>query len=171
MGNASGKRCEQDTALRSEQQTSWINEVCGESRGELADDNSQRVTQHSVSESVQEEYSTTGDCGSDRWPARPSEPQHDWEEPRVTELGDTESQQGSSNNHRGESGSPGEPQEVQPRGGDRGSLRSSHGQAQSGLGRATHGASSRVDRLRLLGNGVVPATAAKAFLTLINRIQ
>jgi hypothetical protein len=27
-----------------------------------------------------------------------------------------------------------------------------------------------VDRLRLLGNGVVPATAAKAFITLINRL-
>jgi hypothetical protein len=27
-----------------------------------------------------------------------------------------------------------------------------------------------VDRLRLLGNGVVPATAAKAFVTLLNRI-
>jgi hypothetical protein len=26
-----------------------------------------------------------------------------------------------------------------------------------------------VDRLRLLGNGVVPATAAKAFVTLANR--
>tara|TARA_S200002703_G_scaffold56689_3_gene49390 strand:- start:435 stop:1283 length:849 start_codon:yes stop_codon:yes gene_type:complete len=39
----------------------------------------------------------------------------------------------------------------------------------SRLGRATNGTASRVDRLRLLGNGVVPATAAKAFLTLINR--
>jgi hypothetical protein len=27
-----------------------------------------------------------------------------------------------------------------------------------------------VDRLRLLGNGVVPQTAAKAFITLINRL-
>jgi len=67
--------------------------------------------------------------GDQVWPSRPSEPQHDWEEPRVT------------------------------------------GQAESGLGRATNGSSSRVDRLRLLGNGVVPATAAKAFSTLIQRLN
>jgi hypothetical protein len=38
------------------------------------------------------------------------------------------------------------------------------------LGGATNGSTDRVDRLRLLGNGVVPATAAKAFLTLINKL-
>jgi len=49
-------------------------------------------------------------------------------------------------------------------------LRESNGQAEPKLGRASNGSSSRVDRLRLLGNGVVPATAAKAFITLIQRL-
>jgi len=62
-----------------------------------------------------------------RFPARPNEPQYEWEEPRVVE--------------------------AEPR-----------------LGGAANGSSNRVDRLRLLGNGVVPQTASKAFVTLINRI-
>jgi DNA (cytosine-5)-methyltransferase 1 len=45
------------------------------------------------------------------------------------------------------------------------------GQAQPRLGRAVDGTSSRVDRLRLLGNGVVPDTAAKAFVTLLKRLK
>jgi len=66
-------------------------------------------------------------CSRGKYPARPNEEQHEWEEPRVVK--------------------------VEPK-----------------LGGATDGSSSRVDRLRLLGNGVVPQTAAKAFHTLINRI-
>jgi DNA (cytosine-5)-methyltransferase 1 len=40
----------------------------------------------------------------------------------------------------------------------------------SKLGRNPNGSSNRVDRLRLLGNGVVPATAALAFVTLSQRL-
>ncbi|MEL0118354.1 MAG: DNA cytosine methyltransferase [Opitutae bacterium] len=108
--------------------------------------------------------------GCTHFPARPGEPQHEWEQPRVTAVGDTESQQGSPSNNGGEPSAPSEPQEVQPRGGHCGSLRESNGQAEPRLGRATNGASSRVDRLRLLGNGVVPLTATKAFTTLLQRV-
>lgn len=39
------------------------------------------------------------------------------------------------------------------------------------LGRAANGSANRVDRLRACGNGVVPATAERAFRILINRIN
>ena len=113
---------------------------------------------------------TSGGSEDTQWPARPSEPQHDWEEPRVTAVAGTKSQQSSSSNHRGESGATGEQEKGELGRGDSGSLRQGTGQAELGLGRATNGSANRVDRLRLLGNGVVPATAAKAFVTLINRI-
>lgn len=42
---------------------------------------------------------------------------------------------------------------------------------QSKLGRATNGTSHRADRLRLLGNGVVPQTAAIAWTVLNERLE
>jgi len=105
------------------------------------------------------------------WPSRPGERQHDWEAPRVTAVGDTTSQQGSSSDHGEEPRPSSQSGEVQSGGGHSGSLRDSAGQAQSRLGRTSDGSASRVDRLRLLGNGVVPATATKAFVTLIQRFN
>lgn len=109
--------------------------------------------------------------GEQRWPSRPGEHQHEWEEPRVTAVGDTKGKQGSPSDNGGEQGASSQSKQVQSGGGDCGSLRQSTGQTESGLGRTANGSSSRVDRLRLLGNGVVPATAAKAFLTLIQRLN
>jgi DNA (cytosine-5)-methyltransferase 1 len=42
---------------------------------------------------------------------------------------------------------------------------------ESGMGRAVNGSSSRVDRLRLLGNGVVPQQAARAYTILNKRMK
>lgn len=80
---------------------------------------------------------------SSLWPSRPGEPQYEWEEPRIFD--------GKLNPDWVES-----LQGVQ------------HGWTQ--LSNALPG-ENRIDRLRLLGNGVVPATAEKAFITLINRIK
>jgi len=85
-------------------------------------------------------------------------------------VADTKSKQGSSRDNGEESRASSQSEESQSGGGHSGSLRESNRQAQSKLGRASNGSSSRVDRLRLLGNGVVPATAAKAFITLIQRL-
>ena len=42
--------------------------------------------------------------------------------------------------------------------------------AEPRLGRVVNGGADRVDRIRMLGNGVVPQTAAKAWLTLTGRL-
>jgi len=92
----------------------------------------------------------------DRWPARPGERQHEWEEPRTV---------GHTGRVRQEVG------EIQTAGTEQpGSPGEQTGQAQRQVGRAANGATRRVDELRLLGNGVVPATAAKAFLTLYKQL-
>ena len=95
---------------------------------ELSDTDIERL-QGSVLEGEprEEAKELTSRCSWGKYPARPNEPQYEWEAPRVVE--------------------------VEPR-----------------LGGAANGSSNRVDRLRLLGNGVVPQTASKAFVTLINRI-
>lgn len=117
-------------------------------------------------------------CGAWSWPSRPGEPQHEWEPPRV--VGNAESEQSSSRDHRGQQGSLGEQEQVKLGGGDCGALRESNWQAQPPLGRNPDGTSdwmdyaelyttcnNRTDELRLLGNGVVPATAERAFRTLL----
>ncbi len=145
---------------------------CGrDARTELANGNHEGLEGHhldSTSEQVEPIQADTWSAGSTRWPSRPSEPQYEWEEPRV--VADTKSKQGSSRDNGEEPRASSQSEESQSGGGHSGSLRESNGQAEPQLGRASNGSSSRVDRLRLLGNGVVPQTAAKAFITLINRL-
>ena len=97
------------------------------------------------------------------WPSRPGEAQYEWEEPRV--VGDTKnfSSNVSEDNRELSQSTNGESRRAAGQTINR-------GQTEPQLGGATNGYNSRVDRLRLLGNGVVPATAARAFSTLIQRV-
>lgn len=113
-----------------------------ESSGELADSDSRGGGEDWKSTQLRAEGVI--ESSFNRWVSKPGEAQQEWEEPRV--IADLYTQV--------------------------------KGQAKSRLGRATDGSFSRVDatanrvdRLRLLGNGVVPATAAKAFVTLLKRLD
>jgi DNA (cytosine-5)-methyltransferase 1 len=132
LGHSSSERSHRRSENRFRESSEMFGKRSKDAGGEtkeVADSSSARTKiRVSESEQRQERDSEKFNYNSDRkWPSRPGEPQHDWEEPRTTPK----------------------PQ----------------------LGGATNGASSRVDRLRLLGNGVVPQTVEVAFRTLSKRIE
>ena len=128
-----------------------------------------------------------GDCqatlhnfaGTSKYPARPNEEQFEWEEPRVISdsknVGCGRGEDRNFENKRWvqESSQVEQPNlrsETERCSGDG---RASKVQVKSKLGRTTDGSAckldsalNRVDRLRLLGNGVVPDTCELAFRTL-----
>jgi DNA (cytosine-5)-methyltransferase 1 len=104
------------------------------------------------------------------WPSRPGQPQYEWEPPRVVANGN-----GDRLDQR---------RERKPAFGSNGVVREIRWQAKSPLGRIVNGAADRLDyselcvsgdnrtdELRLLGNGVVPETVTKAFLTLLAKFE
>ena len=124
----------------------------------LADSGGSRSkARFSESQQREEEQPEIFNYSSNRgWPARPGEQQHEWEEPRT--VADSKS---------GESG-----QSETGNGGQSSKRGSKEGESSGGtkdkceLGGAVNGIRNRVDRLRLLGNGVVPHTAELAWRVL-----
>jgi DNA (cytosine-5)-methyltransferase 1 len=118
-----------------------------------------------------------------RWPARPGEEQYDWEEPRV--VADSKVKRcGGRKDKDGENGEGLSEQEGEERSilrseteGCSGDGETTNDEAQSELGGTTNGSAcgvdaiaNRVDRLRLLGNGVVSECAEIAWRNLWQRI-
>ena len=138
----SGSRNELGVACEDGQRGKDSAEDCFSGEKELADSDSSGGIKDRESTELRAEWSV--ESLIHRWPSRPRETQKEWEEPRVIQDSSTQVE----------------------------------GQSKSRLGRTTNGSSgqvdataNRLDRLRLLGNGVVPATAAKAFVTLLKRLN
>ena len=118
------------------------------------------------------------------WPTRPGEPQHEWEPPRVVANSASQrtnnGQQLCGKECRQGGALPCESDESGEGGGETNIEQTECREAEPSLGRDADGTAggmdyaelcvagdNRTDELRLLGNGVVPATATRAFLTLI----
>jgi DNA (cytosine-5)-methyltransferase 1 len=132
LGNTSSERCEQDSALRSEQQPSGTSEECRIGDAEaLGNAESLRVEgwQYDNSSGNRQGGGTQQSCGSSG---------------SATEFGQTQP----------------------PLGGD------THGTSDwLGYAELQVSCDNRTDELRLLGNGVVPATATRAFVTLMKELS
>ena len=108
LGYTSDKRCEQDTALRSVQQTGWINEVGRKSRGEeLA--NSEGLPRWCMPQRTQEEFTQFGSSSmADTNSIHRSTPPERWKHDRKAgpageELADPQNQRHERGETRGNS--------------------------------------------------------------------
>jgi len=122
--------------------------------------------------------SESGDSGASLWPSRPGQPQFAWEPPRV--VGQVQLGNASHSGHARAKGQGGSGSQGQS---DGHAAQSTGRTAQPTLGGDADGPAggldyaelcvsydNRTDELRLLGNGVVPATAERAFRVLAGRL-
>ena len=107
------------------------------------------------------------------WPARPGHEQHEWEEPRTVVV-NTQRKRSQGSDGDAAVTDRDQPQDGVPTQAGQHNDR----QAQPQLGGATDGDTSgvdptqfRVDRLRMIGNGVVPETAQRAYQVLAGRLR
>lgn len=100
-----------------------------------------------------------------KYPARPGEEQYEWEEPRT--VGNTSVKRCEQDSALRDKQQASRSDQVS---GNSGSS-TNRGQTKPCVGGTANGTSYRVDRLRLLGNGVVPDTCELAFNTLIQQLR
>jgi site-specific DNA-cytosine methylase len=104
----------------------------------------------------------------DVWPSRPNEPQHAWEPPRI--VGDGNSfDWGSPAKKRQHDAKAGQTSERKTKSTMGGNIDGSS--SRMDYAKLCFTCDNRVDELRLLGNGVVPATAKLAFTELMKQIK
>jgi len=109
----------------------------------------------------QSEMLRTG-LGKTRYPARPSQPQYEWEEPRTVANAKSWGTRESGDKYQEGEGSESYRSNSERCDGDP--------KIKSCVGVSANGTAFRVDELRLLGNGVVPDTCELAFKTLIQQL-
>ncbi|KKL68354.1 hypothetical protein LCGC14_2125820 [marine sediment metagenome] len=130
---------------------------------ELADGDGTGCKEQCGSEPVRQEHATAQCGGHQRWPARPGQPRHEWEQPRVIlSAADykilkryVEKYQTSLTEGQAEA--------------------MAHAEAlyapEPEMGGVAYGFTSRVDELRLLGNGVIPEQFEMALIDILRRIE